>query len=108
MITSISDLINHATSEYIKDDVEFSASFFDVEVSMPKKNIIYAYAECQTKINSDECVCIDKGMRLEDIIPAGEFEDIYTGNCKDFLLTLNNDVRFHRFTNEGEEVEFVF
>lgn len=98
------ELETYVYDAYHDDDVELNSEFFDVQVKMPKKDILIAYANIQDTINGDAVVRLtninlatfegyvgrcDIDTTEVDLIPEGEYEDIYEGNCKDFLKSFN-------------------
>lgn len=90
VITTEEELEQYIYQEYRKYDVELNSSFFDVMVSMKKSEIIKAYAKIQRVINGDRVCRILEGSVAPALIPEGAFEDIYTGNCMEFLLSCND------------------
>lgn len=103
-ITTTKELENYVYNEYHNDDIELNSEFFDVQVKMPKKDILTAYANIQDTINGDAIVRLTNinlasfegyvgrctiDTTEVDLIPEGEYEDIYEGNCKDFLRGFN-------------------
>ena len=120
VITSSNDLENYILEEYNKDSVELSSLFFDVQVCMPKRDILEAYQSIQSLINGDyvgrfyikkdKVGNIVKCEEREAFIEDGEFEDIYEGNCKDFLKSFNGkevEIGFCRF-DDGELLDFIW
>ena len=101
------DLKEYIRLAYNHYGTELNASYFDIYVIMKERDIITAYAELQNELNGDECVRIEKGYFCDSLIPEGEFEQEYKGNCEDFLLSLNSDKRFCRFCDD-EKLSFVF
>lgn len=103
VITTANELENYIYDEYRKYDTELNGLFFDVQVKMVKKDILTAYANIQKNINGDDVLRLLE-PELEDIgeerpniwgtdtdlIPEGEYEEIYEGNCKDFLESFND------------------
>ena len=101
-------LYDHVVEEYRNNDVELNSLFFDVEVEMKKADIISVYAELQSDINGDLVCRYEGGAEMEKLIPDDEYQDIYKGNCKEFLESFNNQERFRRYTDDGERLDFVF
>lgn len=102
IIKTSQELYEHVMSEYKKDDVELNALFFDFPVHMFKSNILAAYAHLQHDINGDYVtrfkspkqkalengVVIIYGDREKPL--ASEYDEIYDGNCKEFLESFND------------------
>ena len=107
ILRSPESLYEYVCKGYKANEVELSSAFFDVNVEMPEKDIIETFARCQKEINGDDCVCIKDGIEQEELIPEGEYQDIYKGNCQRYLDAFD-DKRFHRFIDEEEEVDFVY
>lgn len=102
VITTADELENYIYDEYRKYDTELNGLFFDVHVKMKEKDILRAYATIQKNINGDDVIRLlepeieetdepnDNIWGIDaDLIPEGEYEDIYEGNCKDFLESFN-------------------
>lgn len=102
VITTADELENYIYDEYRKYDTELNGLFFDVQVKMKEKDILRAYAAIQKNINGDDVIRLlepeieetdepnDNIWGIDaDLIPEGEYEDIYEGNCKDFLESFN-------------------
>lgn len=120
VITDSDELEDYILEEYNKESVELSSLFFDVQVCMPKRDILEAYQSIQHLINGDYVGRFDavKDMdgniidweERDTFIEDGEFEDIYEGNCKDFLNSFNGkeaETGFCRFDNE-ELLDFIW
>ena len=110
--TNKEHLIRSICSEYRMYDVELSSSFFNVFVSMPKKDILNAYAEIQRHINGDVVCRVENGQALtsEPLVRNGEFEDAFTGNCKDFLESFNKNPNYTRICDSEygpEPIDFI-
>ena len=115
-----SELENYILEEYLKDNVELSSLFFDVMVSMKEKEILETYQSLQSIINgdcvmrlenikSDEDGNVIDGDEAEEFIPEGYYEDVFTGNCKDFLESFNGreaETGLCRY-DEGELLDFI-
>jgi hypothetical protein len=70
---------------------------------MKKKDILLAYANIVKNINGDSVIRLSKPIKIEKnesedenvwgteehLIPEGEYDEIYEGNCKDFLENFN-------------------
>ena len=95
-----SELENYILEEYSKNEVELSSLFLDVMVSDKEKEILETYQDLQSMINgdcvmrlenikSDEDGNVIDGDEAEEFIPEGSYEDVFTGNCKDFLESFN-------------------
>lgn len=102
IIKTSQELYEHVMSEYKKDDEELNSLFFDFPVHMFKSDILAAYKRLQHDINGDYIVRL-KNPKQEilnngDIIIYGdseepltaEYDEIYDGNCKDFLESFND------------------
>ncbi len=117
VVTNADELYDLILKEYMRDSVELSINYFDgILVKMPKKDILLTYKHLQEEINGDYVCRIEwdnqRGRQEydedEDFIPAGEYEDIYEGNCIDFLNTFT-DKRLRRFNDddEGKGYDFI-
>ena len=126
------ELYNYVTDEYRKYDTELNGLFFDVPVQMPEYEILQAYRELQKDINGDDVVFLkdETEFVLHDgetrvfgtVMPIVEgcgFDDIYTGNCREFLESFNgkeNEHHLYRLDDTmkngnnigGEKLLFVF
>ena len=55
---------------------------------------------------------VENGVKQDVLIPDGEgFEEVYEGNCEEFLMTFNGQSRFRRYTDDEGEFDpdcFVF
>ena len=102
------ELYDYVYDNYFENCVELSSGFFNFNVKMPKKDILFAWKYLEEKINEDEVFREENGQIFdeEDFVPEGEYEDIYEGNCMVFLDAFN-DPRFHRVA-EGEEACFIY
>ncbi len=111
-ISTRKEFFDHVMEEYRKDDVELSSLFFDFNIKMKKVDILETYAELQDTINGDDVVRMENGGPVDELIPAGEFEDVYEGNCKEFLERFNDGnivdgYVFARF--DGDDcLDFIF
>lgn len=96
IITSKKDLIKYIYSDYQKYAVELNSLHFDVNVKMSERDILEAYAEIQHNVNGDFVCrlenpsknCIEDNI-ADEFIPNtslySKYDEIYEGNCKDFL-----------------------
>lgn len=110
-ITDSNELYKYVANDYCEYDQELSSLHFDVDVSMKKKDILEVYQQIQGDINGDEvCRLNNDGSEADDFIPEGEYEDIYTGNCKDFLESFNDKNIFARYCygDRNEPLDFIF
>lgn len=94
---------NKIYEEYRKYDTELNSLFFDFQVKMPKKELLKIYSEVVHVINGDDVVKLEDvkiqssnfstnaiiGKRM-DLIPEGQYEEIYEGSFKEFLESFNN------------------
>lgn len=89
--------------DYYNEEVELNALFFNFNVRIVEKELIELYASIQSIINGDSVMrLIDPEIEKTgenqsniwgteaDLIPEGEYEDVYEGNCKDFLERFND------------------
>ena len=114
-ITSCTELYEAVMYEYRKYDTELNSLFFDLDVRMKKSDILLTYAALQHDINGDEVARYEDGVKQEEnglldaLIPSGEpeFDEIYEGNCKDYLENLNGQDRFRRYDGDCR-LEFIF
>lgn len=102
IIKNSQELYEHVMSEYKKDDEELNSLFFDFPVRMFKSDILTAYKHLQHDINGDYVGKLknpkQKVLDNEDIIIYGdseesltaEYDEVYDGNCKDFLESFND------------------
>ena len=103
VLTTVDELENYIYDEYRKYDTELNGLFFDVNVKMKEKDIIIAYANIQKNINGDDVIrLLEPEIKHEndgdnyiwgidaDLIPENEYENMYEGNCKDFLESFND------------------
>ena len=117
-LTSKEEIFDYVYQEYLNSDQELSGAYFDFEVKAPKKDILVAYTLLQEKINGDyvrqilpggEIICyLDKRFAADE-----EYQEIYEGNCEEFLRSFNESGKFTRFFEnldicEEEELDFVF
>ena len=104
MLTTCEDIYRKVYHDYLHDDVELSSSFFDFEVSAPKSELLRAYAELQDTINGDTVIRLRDATEMPSIYDRGattsvsgfvyeepdeSMSEIYTGNMKAFLESLN-------------------
>ena len=114
MINTAKELIDYVINEYMKYDVELNSEHFNVSVSMKKRDILNAYIELQRRINGDVIFYADPetGLKVDCLNTIWfsirkeilDLNSTYSGNCKDFLESLNG--LFGRFV-EGEEIDFI-
>lgn len=120
MITTGKELVEYVVDEYYKNTVELNSMFFDVEVEMKECEILSAYAEIQRVVNGDSvvrltdiCLAGDRvlsGNVEDNLIPDGEYQGIYKGNCCDFLMQFNGhekDTGLCRYC-DGEKLDFIY
>lgn len=119
VITSYDALISYVVSEYQQYATELNALFFDIPVKMKKSEILEAYAEIQRIINGDQVVRLEHietngntvgGEIADNLIADGTYEEIYDGNCKDFLKSFNGreqETGFCRY-DENELLDFIW
>ena len=102
-------LYDKVLEEYRNHDVMLNSLHFDFLVRMPKRDILNTYATIQDDVNGDLIVRIENGTRKDPLVPdTPEFDEIYDGNCKDFLESFNKDARFHRFCEGNTDIEIDF
>lgn len=96
--TSISEIKQRVYDNYHAEDTELNSLFFDFEVAnIPEKELLEAYAELQMQINGDYVVRLKPLQIKNDIvtgievplIPEHTYENLYSGNLKDFLEYFN-------------------
>lgn len=126
------ELYDHVAQEYRKYDTELNGLFFDVLVQMPKYEILMAYQQLQEDLNGDDVVLLkdetefvmyggETGVfgTILPIMAGSGFDEIYAGNCKEFLESFNgNEEEYHLYRlNDtmkngnnigGEKLLFVF
>lgn len=117
-LTSKEEIFDYVYQEYLNNDQELSGAYFDFEVKAPKKDVLEAYAALQFKINGDYVRQIlpsgEMISYLDDRFAADEeYQEIYEGNCEEFLRSFNESGKFTRFledpaVSEEEELDFVF
>ena len=101
-------MYKHVMDEYNKYDTELNGLFFDFRVRMQKKDIMRTYAKLQSDINGDWVLRFANDKGKDELIPnTPEWDEIYEGNCKDFLESFNGSDEFRRY-NDGERVDFVW
>lgn len=106
MITDQKAMYDYVIMEYQKYDTELNGLYFDFDVRMKEREILDTYALIQYTINGDEVVRIEKDVQEEPLIPEGEFEGIYEGNCMEYLERYNNS-NFARYCDD-EKLDFIF
>jgi len=115
VITTAKFMYDFVCHEYRNESVELNSLFFDFKVHMKKSDILLAYAALQNDINGDKVVRYENSIKQEGeglfdaLIPSGEpeFDEIYEGNCKDYLENLNGQDRFRRYDGDCR-LEFIF
>lgn len=97
VITTKKDLEEKIRKEFWEDETccEFCGGHFELEVSMPKADILEVYADLQDDFNGDEVSFPDN------------VEGVFTGNCREYLESCNNKPGYTRFS-DGEQLDFVF
>lgn len=99
------ELEEYVMENYRRYDAELCSLHFNVEVSMPKAEIVGAYADIQDAVNGDEVVTKEPdGTNGTSFDAIGT--DIYTGCCRDFLESLNDRDGLCRFS-DGEQLDFI-
>jgi hypothetical protein len=102
------NLYERVTADYRHNSTELNGLYFDFPVRMTKKDILEIYAKLQWAINGDNVIRVENGKECDTLVPnTPEFEEVYEGNCEEFLESLNKDNRFRRYNGE-ERVDFVF
>lgn len=94
---------NKIYEEYRKNDTELNSLFFDFQVKMPEKELLKIYSEVVHVIDGDDIMKLEDVKiqssdfstntiigRKMDLIPEGQYEEIYEGSFKDFLESFNN------------------
>lgn len=94
---------NKIYEEYRKNDTELNSLFFDFQVKMPEKELLKIYSEVVHVINGDDVIKLEDVKiqssdfstntiigRKMNLIPEGQYEEIYEGSFKDFLESFNN------------------
>lgn len=102
--TDKGEMIDYVTDRYNADEYGYYEEFLDFNVKMKKSDIVEAYKELQRKINDTDIFQTDEnGNRMEEFdLP----DEIYEGNCREFLENLGLSGHFFR-TWDGNEVDFV-
>lgn len=111
---------NKIYEEYRKYDTELNSLFFDFQVKMPEKELLKIYSEVVHVINGDDVVKLEDAKiqssgfstntiigRRMDLIPEGQYEEIYEGSFKEFLESFNNrekETGIYRITLIAENV----
>lgn len=102
IIKTSQELYEHVMSEYKKYDTELNSLFFDFPVHMFKSDILAAYKRLQHDINGDYVTRFKSPKQevLENGVViiygdcekslASEYDEIYDGNCKEFLESFND------------------
>lgn len=101
--TDSKSIKNKIYEEYRKNDTELNSLFFDFQVKMPKKELLKIYSEVVHVIDGDDVMKLEDVKiqssdfstntiigRKMDLIPEGQYEEIYEGSFKDFLESFNN------------------
>lgn len=94
---------NKIYEEYRKNDTELNSLFFDFQVKMPEKELLKIYSEVVHVIDGNDVMKLEDVKiqssdfstntiigRKMDLIPEGQYEEIYEGSFKDFLESFNN------------------
>ena len=119
-ITNAAALREKVYKDYMMNETELNANFFDILVEMPEKDILNTYFNIVDAVNGDAVVRFESftvepgetirvwGKEASSLIPDGMYDSIYRGNCKDFLESFNKKelkTEFFRFmdTEETEE-----
>ena len=111
-VNSISGLVEKVVDRYTDydNDTELNSLFFDFPVSMKKKDILQAYGEIQSKINGDIVEQAKDGQNIPYyetcFADEPEFQEIYTGNCKEFLESFNDRDQFRRYDEDDDGVRW--
>ena len=103
---------NKIYEEYRKNDTELNSLFFDFQVKMPEKELLKIYSEVVHVIDGDDVMKLEDVKiqssdfstntiigRKMDLIPEGQYEEIYEGSFKDFLESFNNRERDRHIPN---------
>ena len=107
--TTARELFDYVVEDYQKCSVELNTAYLNFKVKMPEKEILLAWKELEETVNSDYVCRIENDVKYDencDFIPEGEFEDVYEGNCMEYLDNFK-DPRFHRFDDEYE-TSFIY
>lgn len=104
VITSPEEMYEHVMSEYMKGDTELNSMFFDFDVRMSVRDILVTYAKLQEDINGDMVLRMEnwkikegRGGAEDLLLSSKEYDEIYFGNCKDYLESVDNN-KFMRAT----------
>lgn len=117
--TNKEEIENRVYEDYRKYDTELNSLFFDFQVKAPEKVLLETYAEIQHTINGDYVIRLEDpeiegtgdcdsniwGKEV-DLIPEGEYDEIYEGNFKNFLESFNEkelETGFCRFMDVDEK-----
>ncbi len=107
-IKTPADMYQRVKDEYFKYDTELNSLFFDFRVRMSKKDILETYAELQHDINGDFVGRFENNKEQDELIPhTPDWDEVYEGNCKDFLESFNGSDEFRRY-NDEERLDFVW
>ena len=97
VITTKQELEEKVRKEFWETDCEFCGGYFDLEVSMPKADILEVYADLQHDFNGDVVSFPD------------DITGVYTGNCQEYLESCNDKPGYTRFDYvDGNQLDFVF
>ena len=100
-ITNPYEMIRHVEEDYKKYDSELTSALFDFDVEMPKSDILYAYAQIQKDINNDYVWLSGNVLDM--------LTNVYSGNCKEYLESLNSKPDFYvRYSEDEVNPSFVF
>jgi len=104
VITSPEEMYEHVMSQYMKGDTELNSMFFDFDVRMSVRDILVTYAKLQEDINGDMVLRMEnwkikegRGGAEDLLLSSKEYDEIYFGNCKDYLESVDNN-KFMRAT----------
>lgn len=107
LITSPDAMKAIVYSDYRKHDEELTSANFNFNVKMRRKDILQAYQDIQGKINGDRVFRHDGlGCYLPLITP--EDNEVFEGNCKQFLEEFNTNPKYVRLTALDECVSFIW
>ena len=116
ILCSKNEILDYVWKEYTKEGVELSGEYFDFDVRCPKKDILEAYGELQDRCNGDVITQVlsdgtEIPYRDERFASDEEYEEIYEGNCEEFLRSEGDKGKFTRYMeydDADEELDFVF
>ena len=79
---------------------KLSAECFDFDVDLTKTDIVVAYADLQKSVNNHTVLVNPAWLQRKGV-------EKYVGNCKEFLLSLNDSDDFARISDNGL-IDFAF